>query len=506
MGRDEGPGYGAIALRRCLEDIARLTRFDAGNIHGEPVRIETLDVRVDQQIDIVSAARVGTQAGSASGNGPSAGSAVEFDRLVAGEAEAARTNPAVASAVIGHARATAYGGLDKDWSLGDHPRRVYLQRQCDTCGGRGRNRCNTCNGHRQVTCSWCGGRRAIRCNPCGGSGGTRTTITRADGSLEYREDRCIWCHGNGEQPCGSCLSGMVNCSACGARGEVDCGPCGAHGTLTDIATIGLMARPGIRIGAILPDFPRAARAIEQRVGARGLAALASSRDEIWTNPSPSRVIGRTDFSIAACEVRLRGEDREFRALALGADAAIWDYDGVIEHLLDADLVDLEAAVEGFRTLGRGGDDAAYAAVRLFCESEANQDLLRAAGATADDAAVAERLKGTVSSDYVARATMALRRFVARRTRRAALLCLAVGIGIALAASLGLALFPWDIKSAPSQDELVLLTGAVFLAAALVALGAAAWRTGRAFHALGGAPLRAFCRRPGVGFVRRLFAN
>lgn len=506
MGRDDGSDYGAAAVRRCIEDIERLTRFDAGDLRGQPARIETLAVRIDQQILVASQARTSTAAGAVSGNGPAAGSAAEFDRLVAGEAQAARTNPAVSAAVADHARATAFGGLQAEWSLGDHPRRVRRQRTCDSCGGRGRNRCHGCNGQRQLTCSACGGRRVLRCNSCGGSGGTRTTITRADGSQEWREDRCIFCHGAGQLSCNYCIGGMVNCGTCGARGEVDCSPCGAHGTVTDIATIGLSARSELRLGAILPDFPRAAHAIEQRVGLRGLAALTARQDNEWAVPAPGRIEGRTRFDIPACEVAMQGGGQLFHMLALGDDAAIWDYDGVIEHLLEADLAGLEEAVAAFRTLGRDGDEAAFAAVRLFCESEANQDLLTAAGATADDAAVAERLKGTVSADYVTRSAEALKRFAARRTRREVLLALAIAIPVALLAAAGLTLVPVDGKGGLDPQQLRYLSIFAALAVLLAGIGIAGWRAGRALRALGGKPLGTFCRRPGLGFFRRLFIS
>ena len=151
MEQSQREEYGSAALRSCLDDIVRLTRFDAGSVQGAPERVELLRVLVEQSIEIGSEVALSTRAGHASGDGPRASSASEFERLIAAEADAARTGSAIASTVAQHARGTPFGALQPKWKLGLYPRSVFNEEGCHPCSGRGRTRCNSCSGQGMVT-------------------------------------------------------------------------------------------------------------------------------------------------------------------------------------------------------------------------------------------------------------------------------------------------------------------------------------------------------------------
>lgn len=499
--------YRAAALKACLDDVARLTRFDADDLIDEGGVARVFVVTVHQTYQIAVETVTQRVHGQSSGAGRSVSSSSGWQDAVAGLRAEALAEPRLTEGVLATVSAAPFASKTQGWSLGTHGRSVYWQQTCGGCRGRGRVTCTACNGSRQTRCAMCGGAGRSKCNPCWGAGGSSYTVTEGYPPNERQVSRwqtCVHCGGAGENACHSCgQRGWVSCSTCGASGEVRCGDCGGRGSITDIASFRLSVTPTLAFGTVTPDDSRARALIVSRIGIGGLSAAATQETTDWErSESGARVTGLSRFETPGCELALRRGERVFRPYALGPSGTIWDYDGVVEDLLEADLAALEAAAPALSLIPEKAEPAAFDAVRNFCENEANQELLTAGRTAQNPVQLMEAVKGTVSVAYAERATRAMSTFVARLTRRHAGVGLALGIGAALIVAGVWALIWWGLRPTAFGQDWELL-GWLAPVGGLLGAGTGWLTAGARLKTLGGEPLKAFARRRELGPVGRL---
>ncbi|NBB13768.1 hypothetical protein GVN21_00180 [Caulobacter sp. SLTY] len=499
--------YRAAALKVCLDDVARLTRFDADDLVQEGGLVQAFAVAVHQTYQVTVDTVTQRVHGESSGAGRSVGSSSGWQEAISALRAEALAAPRLTEGVLATVSAAPFAGKMQGWSLGTHGRSVYWRQTCSGCRGRGRVTCTACGGSRQTRCAMCGGAGRTKCSPCWGAGGSSYTVTEGYPPNERQVSRwqtCIHCGGAGENACHSCgQRGWVSCSACGASGEVTCGDCGGTGSVTDIASFRLVVTPTLAFGAVTPEDSRARSLIVGRIGIGGLAAVASQETTDWErSESGARVTGLSRFEVRGCELVLRRGDRVFRPYALGPAATIWDYDGVVEDLLEADLTALEAAAPALALIPEKAEPAAFGVVRAFCENEANQALLAAARTAQNPVQLKEAIKGTVSVAYAERVTKAMSVFVARLTRRHMAVGLGLGTAAAVLTAAVWALLWWGLRPTSFGQDWELLG---WLAPTGWLLGAATgWLTASArLKGLGGEPLKAFTKRKDLGLGGRL---
>lgn len=494
--------YGPAVQARCLSDIERLTRFDQTSVDASVISAVPVTFEVTEAIRVVVNTSWRTDHGRTTGPGRVAGNKAEYQNLIAREEEVARVDEATTAAVLKTASTSAYGALADTWGLANHGVTVRWTYQCGSCSGAGETRCSTCGGDGQVNCGVCGGTRRMRCNSCGGSGGTVTHITESNGSFREERNPCIWCHGAGQRDCGSCAMGRVTCSNCGGRGKVKCNACGGHGELTNVTSFGRNAVLERTLTALQPRSERASEAVA-RQGLAALGAIAADHTATWTS-QPGRVDGVTAFRTLSCELNLTSGDQTFKAFAFGDDGRIWDYGGLFEYLLGEDLETLEAASKGVKILAGSGDAAMRNAVAQFCESEAHQDLLTAAGRSLPWGETAKALNGTVSPAYVERSCWALGRFIGRLTLRQMALCAVLGFvgGFVVGVAGGAFLYFDNRVTFFAQGDWLFALPPLGL---VVGLFVAWMRVGSYLRKLGGAPLTALAKRKDFGLFGRIGA-
>jgi hypothetical protein len=100
----------------------------------------------------------------------------------------------------------------------------YLEEDCSSCDGSGKEACDNCDGQGNVICRSCDGDGKEDCSSCDGTG------------EDDEGDACGECGGSGDEICDECDGrGDEMCYSCDGDGEFDCNNCDGRGNVeTDI--------------------------------------------------------------------------------------------------------------------------------------------------------------------------------------------------------------------------------------------------------------------------------
>jgi len=100
----------------------------------------------------------------------------------------------------------------------------YLEEDCSSCDGSGKEACDNCDGQGYVTCRSCDGDGKEDCPSCDGAG------------EDDEGDACGECGGSGNEICTECDGrGDEMCYSCDGDGETDCYNCDGRGNVeTDV--------------------------------------------------------------------------------------------------------------------------------------------------------------------------------------------------------------------------------------------------------------------------------
>jgi hypothetical protein len=100
----------------------------------------------------------------------------------------------------------------------------YLEEDCSSCDGSGKEACDNCDGQGNVICRSCDGDGKEDCSTCDGTG------------EDDEGDACGECGGSGDEICDECDGrGDEMCYSCDGDGEFDCNNCDGRGTVeTDV--------------------------------------------------------------------------------------------------------------------------------------------------------------------------------------------------------------------------------------------------------------------------------
>jgi hypothetical protein len=100
----------------------------------------------------------------------------------------------------------------------------YLEEDCSSCDGSGKEACDNCDGQGNVICRSCDGDGKEDCSTCDGTG------------EDDEGDACGECDGSGNEICNECDGrGNEMCYSCDGDGEFDCNNCDGRGNVeTDV--------------------------------------------------------------------------------------------------------------------------------------------------------------------------------------------------------------------------------------------------------------------------------
>ena len=100
----------------------------------------------------------------------------------------------------------------------------YLEEDCSSCDGSGKEACDNCDGQGNVICRSCDGDGKEDCSTCDGTG------------EDDEGDACGGCGGSGNEICNECDgNGDEMCHSCDGDGEFDCYKCDGNGHIeTDV--------------------------------------------------------------------------------------------------------------------------------------------------------------------------------------------------------------------------------------------------------------------------------
>ena len=100
----------------------------------------------------------------------------------------------------------------------------YLEEDCSSCDGSGKEACDNCDGQGNIICRSCDGDGKEDCSTCDGTG------------EDDEGDACGECGGSGNEICNECDGrGDEMCYSCDGDGEFDCNNCDGRGNVeTDV--------------------------------------------------------------------------------------------------------------------------------------------------------------------------------------------------------------------------------------------------------------------------------
>ncbi|WP_326534734.1 hypothetical protein [Pseudorhodoferax sp.] len=430
-----GTAAAGSVLAEVAGHVEALTRFDASDLQavGEE-QVQLLDVQLDQRqvlkFEIVQ--RDGT--GVLPAGVQRLGSAAEATQALEAERAALQAAaPAALQAWVdrddGRYRRLlpAEAGLARPSRRFGHDRacthcRGQGQTTCERCGGKRRTGCGTCGASGRERCGACGGSRSQSCGGCGGRGQWTEYVTeqRWDpqqnanvtwGRNEWRQ--CSGCGGSGRRTCMGCAgSGHIVCRGCGGGGQVDCHTCHASGRVSCVpcAASGSVHRLGevqprasLQEGLSAAEADAAVAKLLPRLAIESLPTLGTLRHQAQV-VRDGAVLSRYAVQVAVRRLALRCRGRDYLIHGFGAQPLVPDHGHLAAHLLQDDLLALEAALAAAG--GRGGAALATAASR-FAQSELNLAIVEQVAAGQPVQATLAGHEGLVDADYLQRASRAL---------------------------------------------------------------------------------------------------
>lgn len=415
--------------------VEALTRFDAGDLQAMgDEQVQTLDVQLDQQqalrFEIVQ--RDGT--GVLPAGVQRLGSAAEATQALEAERAAlAAAAPAALQAWVDRDDGRYRRLLPAEAGLARPSRRFGHDHACTRCRGQGRTTCERCGGRRRTGCGTCGASGRERCTGCGASGfqscggcGGRgqwteyVTEQRWDPQQnanvtwsrnEWRQcggcggsgrKMCMGCAGSGHIVCRGCGGGgQVDCHTCRASGQVDCVPCAASGSVHRVGEV--KPRVSLQEGLSAAEADAAVAGLLPRLSIESLPTLGTQRYQAQV-VRECTVLSRYVVQVAVRRLALRCRGRDYVIHGFGPQPLVPDHGHLAAHLLQDDLLALEAALA--EAGGRGGAALATAASR-FAQSELNLAIVEQVAAGQPAQATLADHEGLVDADYLQRASRAL---------------------------------------------------------------------------------------------------
>lgn len=265
---------------------------------------------------------------------------------------------------------------------------------CHVCNSLGKTVCGVCSGAAYFTCSSCGGAGNQSCYAC--NGGWRTCSSCGGrGSVQqvryhnnvphYTEQHCYGCT-NGQVRCGSCGgttrivcrtcggSGKTACTGCAGNGWIDCSTCETSGKVGEASNGYVVANisQSLQLSEGIPS--NLASCLVEREGAIGLPAIA---EKFTLRESPTvnanSIIAYFDGSVVDCQYEVKAVGKSFSIEIYGNKQQWLSLSGLIESLLEADLVSLRQMVLGahLESIFSVNPEALLDRLRLAMSSEIN---------------------------------------------------------------------------------------------------------------------------------------
>ena len=327
---------------------------------------------------------------------------------------AERGRTASIDALIDNVRSAPYGAVTERTRIRSHPRRLFLYGTCGSCSGKGEGSCGTCHGKGKERCTNCGRDGRVRCPRCDGSGDVSYTVSSTDDdgstSTETRYESCSCSDGSATCPdCGG--SRRRTCRTCSGNGTVSCDRCSGDGTITTITATHTTTTP-----AFVATFPSGTPAYVRQILDRiGHAALAQHGRVELREATPSHARSEVRFiydcTLGCCELTLEIRGRRFRWVLFGTTPQVFDADGALEALVQADFDALGAVAQGRGRWSPLFHWAARRAVSAFMASALNRTIVDATAAGKSDQAIVEEAQRAMSVDYVRTTLERLRRTI-----------------------------------------------------------------------------------------------
>lgn len=252
---------------------------------------------------------------------------------------------------------------------------------CRGCGGIGRIDCGVCNqsgvvscgrctGSGREQCGSCYGRGRVSCHGCGGLGTTNdyqteTYFNIASNQNETRsvtvKKTCFLCAGATVLNCTNCTGGFKVCSAChgsctcrcpscAGNRKVVCGTCAGTTLTSQYGTVRCEVGAATQTSVDQHD-PVAAAHIEQWFATNDLPPQVTyllTGAETGTDHIAVSYLAEIELATVAVEVATNDQTRHFILKGYGKARSISDYAGVVEALVEQDLVAVKDAIS-YRT-------------------------------------------------------------------------------------------------------------------------------------------------------------
>ena len=327
-------------------------------------------------------------------------------------AERARTTSI--DALIDDVRSAPYGAVTERTRIRSHPRRLFLYGTCGSCSGKGEGSCGTCHGKGKERCTNCGRDGRVRCPRCDGSGEVSYTVSSTDDdgstSTETRYESCSCSDGYATCPdCGG--SRRRTCRTCSGNGTASCDRCSGDGTITTITATHTYTTPAF-VATFPAGTPKYVRQILDRIGHPALAQYGRVElREATPSHARSEVRFIYDCTLPCCELTLEIRGRRFRWVLFGTTPQVFDADGALEALVQADFDALGTVAQGRGRWSPLFHWAARRAVSAFMASALNRTIVDATAAGKSDQAIVDEAQRAVSVDYVRTTLERLRRTI-----------------------------------------------------------------------------------------------
>lgn len=395
-----------LILSQAIDLIEPLTRFDRSSVTLRDEAVRTIACTGVWTSSVSYSSNVSDGKGELPPGILNAGSQAdmerEIQRLISHEqsllAERMETwcNDQIAMKPAGHeplALKNCFSGTQK----------VGYHWQCSTCSGKGNTTCTFCNGNRLVTCTNCHGAGWNRCNSCQGEGQLTCTYCKGQRGI-YRQvehdvfnpatnqnskryenvwEHCMQCQG-GKVPCHTCSSsgkmycvlcsrtGKINCNPCLGRGYVTCKRCDGKGALHRIAVTSCKIANTFNLRTDDADSE-----VKQTTAAwdfptfTALAAVSSFSPQL-SSASLSRTYPAT---LLVTQVKIQCANQDFVLLGYGDPARVFDFKGIVAHLLSGDLQNLQSALaQPGAFVPFRNQSVLSSALSVMLQSEVNQQL------------------------------------------------------------------------------------------------------------------------------------
>ena len=229
------------------------------------------------------------------------------------------------------------------------PQTFGYQFPCVPCGGHGDVTCPVCKGKRLLPCDcdkgWrqcgdCSGRGHVACPVCDGSG------KLSSGASCRERVTCPSCVGNGRRCCSLCAgAGQRICARCNLRGLVQCDGCRGTKWQHVVKVLSCKVDPVFRV-AIEDDNAEIVSTLRGR-DLHGLRKIATAR-QIAPRIESLDVVRRYDVTCDVAELQVTAHGKSFAITAFGDRSEIFSDLGIVDTLLEPDLIALEQAVQQTR--------------------------------------------------------------------------------------------------------------------------------------------------------------